>query len=433
VAIFLSYRRGDSLAIAGRIDDHLRAEFGDEDVFRDLEDIPLGTDFVVHLESILARCDVLLAIIGHDWLCARLKDDTDLLRNELETALSRGIPTIPVLVDGAKLPAADALPPSLRPLVLRQTFEIESGSDFKSDMARLIAGLRKLRRLSEHGAASSEAPLAKSRSIPPHRSPAVGYSAAGLVLALGTVWFTVLGSGSAPSAISSASTASDSAPATPQKSPSTQPESPAPAPPSAAATAVTPPPSKVPACGTTVDISGWKPSARSGFKTRVRNGRLVYQGGVEVSFSLRRLERLPAPVEVLGLVLEVVELGTAKPVLRDTAEASPKKALDRPNVFSVLLDGTQVKRGFWGMQKERLTIAPLESDLLATRPAKPIVLEPTADVLGFHGTLIQAKAGLFEANFKLGLRLSGARFECTTDKLLFNGGPAEKPSPDVTP
>src|SRR5262245_20742999 len=64
VAIFISYRRKDSIAIAGRIDDRLRAEFGKVAVFRDIDNIPPGANFVQHLENALEACDLLIAIIG---------------------------------------------------------------------------------------------------------------------------------------------------------------------------------------------------------------------------------------------------------------------------------------------------------------------------------------------------------------------------------
>ena len=82
--IFVSYRREDSSDVTGRIFDHLKTAFGEEHVFKDVDSIPLGTDFREVINEAIQRCDVLLAIIGEEWLDAksgmgsrRLDDDFD--------------------------------------------------------------------------------------------------------------------------------------------------------------------------------------------------------------------------------------------------------------------------------------------------------------------------------------------------------------------
>ena len=52
--IFLSYRRQDSAGVAGRIYDRLRAHFGPDSVFMDVDYVPFGVDFQEHIESVLA-------------------------------------------------------------------------------------------------------------------------------------------------------------------------------------------------------------------------------------------------------------------------------------------------------------------------------------------------------------------------------------------
>src|SRR5262245_31398138 len=102
--IFISYRREDSKGIAGRIGDHLRAAFGEEAVYRDLDSIPLGADFDKHIGAALADCSVFLAVIGDRWLSQRLEDEQDYVRQEIKVALTLQALVIPILVDGAKLP-----------------------------------------------------------------------------------------------------------------------------------------------------------------------------------------------------------------------------------------------------------------------------------------------------------------------------------------
>ena len=145
MVIFINYRRDDSLAITGRIDDHLRGEF--ENVYRDIDSIPLGTDFIAHIGAELDKCEVFLAVIGDGWLCERLYEEDDLVRVEIEIALSRGIPVIPVFVDGGKLPKKSELPVSIQRLTTRNGISIDSGGLFQEQIKRLIDGIKALSRV----------------------------------------------------------------------------------------------------------------------------------------------------------------------------------------------------------------------------------------------------------------------------------------------
>jgi hypothetical protein len=147
-SIFISYRRDDSADITGRIYDRLIQHFSKEIVFKDVDSIPLGIDFRQHLEGALSQCRILLAIVGDQWLGRevaegkrRIDDPRDHLRLELEVALSRNIPVIPVLVRKASIPAEDALPPSLRSMAYRNGIQVRPDPDFHGDMDRLIKGI----------------------------------------------------------------------------------------------------------------------------------------------------------------------------------------------------------------------------------------------------------------------------------------------------
>ena len=109
-AIFISYRRSDTGAFTGRLDDHLRARFGNDQIYRDIDSIPLGVDFVAHLSEEIQKCDVFLVVIGNEWDAQRLDDENDFVRTEIEAALQRDILIIPVLVDGAEMPQRAELP-----------------------------------------------------------------------------------------------------------------------------------------------------------------------------------------------------------------------------------------------------------------------------------------------------------------------------------
>lgn len=147
--VFVSYRREDSADVAGRIYDRLALAFGPDQVFKDVDSIPLGVDFREHLQQVVGRCDVLVAVIGDQWLMAakadeqlRLDDPKDFVRIELESALQRGIPVIPVLVRGASVPGEAELPDSLGSLAYRSGIAVRADPDFHRDMDRLIDGVR---------------------------------------------------------------------------------------------------------------------------------------------------------------------------------------------------------------------------------------------------------------------------------------------------
>ena len=147
--IFVSYRRSDTAHVAGRIYDRLVVDFGRVSVFKDVDSIPLGLDFKEYLDEKVGECKVLLAIIGDRWLDERdttgkrrLDDPTDFVRIEIESALTRRIPVIPLLVGGASMPREEELPVSLRKLVYRNGIAIRPDPDFHRDVDRLISALK---------------------------------------------------------------------------------------------------------------------------------------------------------------------------------------------------------------------------------------------------------------------------------------------------
>src|SRR3954451_23889857 len=99
--IAISYRRQDSLPIAGRLYDRLQGEFGKGNVFMDFDSIPYGVDFRQHIKDMLDRSKVLIALIGPDWLGKfarqkkrRIDDPADFVRLEIAYAFERKIPVI---------------------------------------------------------------------------------------------------------------------------------------------------------------------------------------------------------------------------------------------------------------------------------------------------------------------------------------------------
>ena len=145
--ITISYRRADSDAIAGRIRDRLAREYGDDAIFMDIDNIPLGVDFREQIRETLSQVEILLVIIGPQWRGPRstgkfrIFDETDPCRVEVEQGLARGIATIPVLVNGAEMPGADELPETLRELSYHNAAVVDAGRDFHQHMDRLIRSI----------------------------------------------------------------------------------------------------------------------------------------------------------------------------------------------------------------------------------------------------------------------------------------------------
>jgi ketosteroid isomerase-like protein len=148
--IAISYRREDSTAVAGRLHDRLRAEFGKENVFMDFDSIPYGVDFREHIKSTLERADVVVAVVGPHWLggqkeaSRRIDDPSDFVRLEIAGALQRGIPVIPILVDNTPMPKSDALPSDMQSFAFRNALILDTGIDFHHHADRLVAGIRQL-------------------------------------------------------------------------------------------------------------------------------------------------------------------------------------------------------------------------------------------------------------------------------------------------
>lgn len=148
--IFINYRRQDSIDITGRIYDRLVAKFGKKSVFKDVDSIPLGVDFREYLDAQVVQCDVFLSVIGQDWLILKDDDDKrridnpdDFVRIEIESAMQRKLPIIPLFVRGMTTLSASELPPTIHRLSTMNGMQIRSDPDFHKDVDRLIVGIQK--------------------------------------------------------------------------------------------------------------------------------------------------------------------------------------------------------------------------------------------------------------------------------------------------
>lgn len=176
--IFISYRREDASAYAGRLFDRLSAQYGRDRIFMDVDSLEPGADFGEAIEQTVGSCDVLIAVIGRQWLDAkdaggarRLENPEDFVRLEVASALARKIRVIPLLVGTARMPRSDDLPEPLKSLARRNAFEVSDVS-FHDNVARLISALNRV----------DEAIRSQAAATPPQEPPAPSAAAVSIAV-----------------------------------------------------------------------------------------------------------------------------------------------------------------------------------------------------------------------------------------------------------
>jgi hypothetical protein len=145
--IFISYRREDSQAWVDRLYRDLRDRFGAERVYRDTDSNRPAQDWLSRVFEALDQSRVVLVVIGPRWVDARLADwsrrldnPADLVRQEIERALSTGKVVLPLLVGSATVPDRYDLPVSLQPLTWKEALRL-SDDNWDHDYSRLLGFL----------------------------------------------------------------------------------------------------------------------------------------------------------------------------------------------------------------------------------------------------------------------------------------------------
>ncbi len=147
--MFVSYRRSDSPAAARQIADALRARYGADSVFFDTRDLSPGTDWHREIEERVRAADVIVAVIGPQWVAIADErgrrrvlqpEEEDVVRTEIEAALRGGGRVVPVLVDDAALPARDTLPRPFRPITALNAVTLRHAT-WERDVESLIDAL----------------------------------------------------------------------------------------------------------------------------------------------------------------------------------------------------------------------------------------------------------------------------------------------------
>jgi hypothetical protein len=173
--IFLNYRRSDADAWADRVFERLTRQFSRSDVFMDIDgNIPLGLSWADWLDTQVAHCDLMLVLIGRTWVTefqARSgPGERDYVRVEIESALTRKIPVVPVFLGDAPVPSRASLPASIRPLLDLQATRLQRAS-FEADAKALIDGMiRSIELVRSETTKTSEQPSAPASPILKHSS-----------------------------------------------------------------------------------------------------------------------------------------------------------------------------------------------------------------------------------------------------------------------
>jgi tetratricopeptide (TPR) repeat protein len=148
--VFISYRRQETGPYARLLRQELGRRLGTEQVFMDVDSIAVGVDFAEAIQRAVDACEVLLALVGPQWLTItdaegqrRLDDPDDTVRLEIEAALARNILVIPVLVDNTPMPRRQQLPNGLVSLARRNALEL-TYNRYEYDLGRLLAAVEKV-------------------------------------------------------------------------------------------------------------------------------------------------------------------------------------------------------------------------------------------------------------------------------------------------
>ncbi len=144
--IFINYRRDDTKWPAKQLHAELSKYVASNSIFIDVDSLPIGLDFREEISSWISQCDVFLALVGPNWMlekdgAPRLQNEQDLVRIEIESALTLGIPVVPVLVDGARVPDVEKLPETLSNLFKRNGVILDIRT-FQSDVENLYNKLK---------------------------------------------------------------------------------------------------------------------------------------------------------------------------------------------------------------------------------------------------------------------------------------------------
>lgn len=145
--VFLSYRRADSQATAGRMAQFLDGIPAVDEVFLDVDGIAPGENFERKIQDTLTQVSHAFVLIGPQWAGpagaggkSRLFDDEDMVRREVRLALASRAKLVPILLDDTRMPRPADLPADLKALSSINAFSLRT-AHFDEDMDDLLDAL----------------------------------------------------------------------------------------------------------------------------------------------------------------------------------------------------------------------------------------------------------------------------------------------------
>jgi hypothetical protein len=144
-SLFISYRRQDAAATAGRIADRLKHLFPKLNVFHDVDTIKGGENFSDKIFSSIEQSDVVICLIGNQWGITangvnRLEEEVDYVRLEVETALKSNAVVYPILLNDTKMPNEDNLPKEIQTISTLNAMELRD-SRFNDDLSHIVESI----------------------------------------------------------------------------------------------------------------------------------------------------------------------------------------------------------------------------------------------------------------------------------------------------
>ena len=143
VRVFISYRRGETQDLVGRLRDYLGRKLGEDNIFLDVDSIEVGDDFDSVIRKTLREVDAVVCVIGSDFDPGRLAEQDDYVRRELREAFAQEKRVFPVVAKGAQMPTAAELPKELKALAGIQAADLRSDHDFHRDVDELVKSLNR--------------------------------------------------------------------------------------------------------------------------------------------------------------------------------------------------------------------------------------------------------------------------------------------------
>ncbi|MDX2263703.1 MAG: hypothetical protein NW215_01845 [Hyphomicrobiales bacterium] len=148
--VFINYRKALSGKDARLLHGVLTREFGRGAVFLDTSELEGGDHWPSKLEREVDASSSMAVLIPAGWADVlnekgerRLDNPNDFVRFEIARAFMRNIPVLPILIDGAEVPAPAALPTNLIGLTALQAMLLRSES-FDDDAGKIGKRLKQL-------------------------------------------------------------------------------------------------------------------------------------------------------------------------------------------------------------------------------------------------------------------------------------------------